>query len=134
MLVAAHLAIVGLILIAIVLGLRKERRMPVRVSGYDEVNCLLGVVFWASREPAISAKLPWANAMRIGYQVYLGWWLRLPQAELNVLAPFIDAMIEGRGPPLDLPPEYEDYRPRVLSAFKARMEAEGLWPKASVPV
>ncbi len=73
------------------------------------------------------------NGIRIssGLGMPLPYLTRLPRAELAVLAPFIDEIIEGRGPPLNLPPEYEDYRPRVLAAFKARMTAEGLWPEAS---
>ncbi len=134
MLVAVEFATVGLVLIAIVIGVRRERRMPVRVKGYDEVNCLFEVVAWASRDPAIGAKLPHANSMRIATPVFLGLWARLPRAELIVLAPFIDAMIEGQGPELNLPLEYEDYRPRVLAEFKARMKSEGQWPDASVSV
>ena len=50
--------------------------------------------------------------------------------ELALVAPFIDECIAGRGPPLNLPAEYEDWRPAALAAFKARMQAEGLWPAA----
>lgn len=123
----AHVAIVLLVLIAIFMGVRRERRMLVRVKGYDEVTCLLEVVAWASRDPAIRAKLPHANSVRLS-SIYLKWRARLPLAELIILAPFIDTAIEGRGPPLNLPLEYEDYRPRVLAAFKSRMQSEGLWP------
>jgi hypothetical protein len=127
MLVAVHFAVVGFILVVIVGGFRQQRRMLVRMKGYDEVGCVFDVVLWASRDPAIRSKLPYANALRIAVPLSLRWWARLPQTELAVLAPFIDAVIEGRGPPLNLPPEYEDYRPRVLDAFKSRMKSEGLW-------
>jgi hypothetical protein len=53
---------------------------------------------------------------------------RMSRAELEMLAPFIDKVIEGKGPPQNLPAEYEDRRPSVLSNFKARMQAGGLWP------
>ena len=56
--------------------------------------------------------------------------VRMSTQELALVAPFIDECIAGRGPPLNLPAEYEDWRPAALAAFKARMQAEGLWPAA----
>jgi hypothetical protein len=46
-----------------------------------------------------------------------------------MLVPFIDRVIDGKGQPLNLPAEYEDTRPADLRGFKARMQAEGFWPK-----
>jgi hypothetical protein len=131
MIVAVSITVL-LIAILSVAGFRREWRMPVGLKGYDEVNCVLDAVLWASRDPAVSAKLRYAAALRTSLPIYLGWWARFPQLELAVLAPFIDAMIEGNGPPLHRPPEYENYRPRVLAAFKARMKSEGLWPADSI--
>lgn len=120
------------LLVFAVFSFRREWRMPVRVKGFDEVACVLGVVWWASRDPAIRAKLPYANLLKSAASGW--WWARLPQSELVVLVPFIDATIDGRGPALNQPLEYEDYRPRVLAAFKSRMKSEGRWPDTPSPL
>jgi hypothetical protein len=52
--------------------------------------------------------------------------------DLAVLAPFIDQVIAGKGPPPILSAEYEDTRPATLGTFRARMQAEGLWPREAV--
>lgn len=57
----------------------------------------------------------------------------MSRSELETVAPFIDEVIAGRGPPWNLPAEYEDERPAVLTEFKTRMQREGMWPK-SVPL
>jgi hypothetical protein len=63
------------------------------------------------------------------YSGTFNWTGRIPVEELAMLAPFIDLAIDGKGPPLNLPAEYEDWRPETLAAFKKRMQAEGLWPQ-----
>jgi hypothetical protein len=47
---------------------------------------------------------------------------------IKVLSPFIDLVIDAKGPKQDLPAEYEDWHPKTLAAFKGRMQAEALWP------
>lgn len=55
----------------------------------------------------------------------------IPVEELAILHPFIDLIIDGKGPPLNQPAEYDD-RPEVLRKFKQRMQAEGLWPNPQI--
>jgi hypothetical protein len=136
MLVAAHFIVVLLIVIILITRGRKGPRLPIQLKSFDEIDCVCGAAAWATgrlgNEEA-NRKLPHTNGIRMSswFGTPLPYLVRLPQAELAILAPFIDAIIEGRGPPLNLPSEYEDYRPRVLAAFKARMKAEGLWPGSS---
>jgi hypothetical protein len=57
---------------------------------------------------------------------------RISAQDLAVLASLIDQVIAGQGPPRVLSAEYEDARPAILGVFKARMQAEGLWPREAV--
>jgi hypothetical protein len=56
------------------------------------------------------------------------WPLRrsISRDDLEFIAPYIDEWINGQAPPQDLPAEYWDWRPETLSAFKKRMQQEGL--------
>lgn len=71
---------------------------------------------------------------RLGqYPMYFYFLRAMRRQELEIVAPFIDKIIEGKGPPLNLPAEYEDERPAILAKFKARMQDEGLWPLPAPP-
>ena len=139
MLAAAHFVVIALIVIILVVAVRRkgpQPQLPVQLKSFDEIECVSGAAAWATRrlgDEKASRELRRVNGIRFSswFGTPLPYLVRLPQAELAVLSPFIDAMIEGRGPPLNLPPEYDDYRPRVLAAFKARMKSEGLWPGSS---
>lgn len=111
----------------------KRRRLPVTFTSLDEMNAVAEVVITARRQ--ISADDPRRTAIWL-------LWMYLPNSrvvpltrisaqDLEILAPFIDQFIAGKGPPSILPAEYEDWRPAVLSSFKARMQDEGLWPHTS---
>jgi hypothetical protein len=54
----------------------------------------------------------------------------ISREDLHFLSPYIDDWINGNAPPQNLPPEYEDWRPEALRAFKERMIRENLWPSA----
>jgi hypothetical protein len=65
------------------------------------------------------------------YSISFPWRRSISREDLEVLAPYIDEWID-RPPPQDLPSEYYDWRPDVLTPFKARMLKEGLWPASEM--
>lgn len=72
--------------------------------------------------------------MLYGFTFGLSRMGKIPVEELAVVSPFIDLIIDAKGPQPNLPPEYsqEEYlepRRETLRQFKKRMEAEGLWPQ-----
>ncbi len=109
-------------------------KLPVRFASIDELNAVADVARWARQ------RFERGDPRQKG--IIGTWWYlsrfsitrigaRISAQELVLLAPFIDEAIAGKGPPLNLPAEYEDDRPARLGAFKARMQNEGLWPSAS---
>ena len=127
-----HFAVASVALGFAAYGIYSWKDRPIRLRSFDEVDCIRRAAAFATQRlnlPPQDRTLFYSNLLwRDWWIIWFPWSVRLPIVELTALAPFIDGMIEGHGPPLNLPPEYEDYRPRVLAAFKARMEAEGLWP------
>jgi hypothetical protein len=128
--------VAGLILVGVLIlsarYLVKRSRLPVKFKNFGEMLCLAGVVIWAQRQ--IGAADPRQKALAfLNLYFWSSWWLtpitRISVQDLEILAPFIDQFIEGKGPPWILSAEYEDTRPAVLGDFKVRMEAEGLWPR-----
>ena len=118
------------ILIFAVYAQMKRNKLPVRFRTFDELTVVQGCVIWAWREiPADDPRRKQIAALWFWFpQVMIPIGTRLSAQDLALLAPFIDRIIAGQGPPSLLSAEYEDWRPRVLTAFKARMMAEGLWP------
>ncbi len=107
----------------------RHRSLPVEFKTFDEWEMVSDVVRWAqdqiaADDPRRAALMSLWVAPRRPLPVYFARW---PSAGLGALAPFIDRVIAGTGPPWPLPAEYDD-RAEVLGAFKARMRAEGLWP------
>jgi hypothetical protein len=122
-------ALAGLALCLILLRLGGNR--PVGCKTSDEASALRDVARWARDQVSrydwrreglalLSARIP---------TVAFPLFVRLSTDDLALLAPFIDQCIAGKELPAYLSGEYEDWRPAALAAFKARMQAEGLWPK-----
>jgi hypothetical protein len=106
-------------------------RRPVRFRSLDEQVTFGAVARWAARELDIrpnDPRLRYALSLWI-FSSDLNWLGSVPVEELALVAPFIDPMIEGKGPPPNIPPDYKDGRPQMLTRFKERMIAQGLWPK-----
>ncbi len=107
-------------------------KLPVRFASIDELNAVADVARWARQR--FERGDPLQKAI-IGTWWYLSRFsitrigARISARELALVAPFIDEVIAGKGPPLDLAAEYGDDRPACLGAFKARIHAEGLWPQ-----
>jgi hypothetical protein len=123
------LVIVGAIL-AGAFAFLSATRMPVRFRNLDEQREIYNVARWAANELNTE---PSRQRLRYSlslwaYSAKFNWLGSIPVEELAILGSFIDRTIDGKGPPLNLPPEYDDTRPEVLRRFKKRMEAEGLWP------
>jgi hypothetical protein len=121
----------AVIITAIVL-IAAAMRMPVTFKNLDEERAVYDAAYWAERELNLGRKdrrLLYSRAIWVHLYGY-SWMGSIPVAELAILAPFINRIIDGKGPPLNLPAEYEDIRPKILGQFKKRMEAEGLWPRA----
>ncbi len=109
---------------------RRNDKTSVQFNSADEMNTVSEVVWWA--EDQFAADDPRGQVLRSlstmptspFHFLFVGW----PVSALAVLAPFIDQVIAGQGPPWPLPAEYDD-RAEVLGAFKARMQAKGVWPR-----
>ena len=127
--------VIAVIAIA-VLAVRVRANQPVWFKTLDELGSVTDVVVWASKQ--IATDNPRRKALQL-LSVKLGppavsvltplSFVRMSAEDLALVAPFVDECIAGRGPPLNMPAEYEDWRPAALAAFKARMRAEGLWPR-----
>lgn len=119
-----------------VFAARVRASQPVRFKTFDEVGSVDDVVVWASKQiPADDRRRSALDMLSIKISPPSSSGLTPPSLvsmsveDLALAAPFIDECIAGRGPPLNMPAEYEDWRPAALAAFKARMQAEGLWPR-----
>jgi hypothetical protein len=122
-----------LIVVALVIDARTPRvRKPVTFKNLDEEQAVFGVADWASKQLGMRPGDPQLlHSFLLDAYLNQGNWMgRIPTEELALLSPFIDLMIEGKGPPQNLPAEYDDPRPEILRRFKGRMQAEGLWPPA----
>jgi hypothetical protein len=120
-----------LIFIALIVARTSRSRMLVKFKNLDEQDAFYGVARWASEQLSLR---PGDVRVRTSLNLWsynLSWRGRIPTEELNFLSPFIDLMIEGKGPRPNLPAEYEDSRPETLRRFKERMQSEGLWPQNS---
>jgi hypothetical protein len=105
-----------------------KSRWPVRFKNFDEQSAVCSVAWWAAKQLNIKPSDPRLMYSRPAW-LYLTWMGSIPVEELALLSPFIDLVIDGKGPKQDLPAEYEDWHPKTLAAFKSRMQAEGLWPQ-----
>jgi hypothetical protein len=114
---------------AVIIWLIRRRRSGIGFKTLDEVAVVQQLIAWvADKEPERRIRLLFGNTLMHHGIVALQ---SIPREDLAILAPYIDEWIEGRLPPQNLPAEYEDYRPRVLLAFKQRLQSEGRWPLAS---
>jgi hypothetical protein len=122
-------------------AVRQRQKLPVRFKSIDEYVTVTDVTNSALKQ------LPRDDPRRLILQVASlrlddsvrpvvvpPSWVRISAEDLRVLAPFIDLWIDKKGPPINLPFEYqaemENERAARLAAFKARMQSEGLWPAA----
>jgi hypothetical protein len=124
--------ILGIGLAVALYWLRKVRaaEMPVTFKNLDEETTIYQVARWAAKQldlPPGDSRLRWSLVLWAS-SANFSWMGRIPKSELAELQPFIDLVIEGKGPPQNLPAEYNDLRPGILRGFKARMKAESLWP------
>jgi hypothetical protein len=123
--------IVGGVIIAMIAAVAANR-LPVRFRSFYELNEIYGVARWAAKELALTegdTRLFHSLNLFV-YSLYGYWASSIPIEELALLAPFIDRIIDGKGPLLNLPMEYEVQRRETLQRFKRRMEAGGLWPQS----
>jgi hypothetical protein len=106
--------------------------MPVKFKSLDEESTVYQVARWAAKElNKKPSDLELRHSLTLwAYSVQFNWMGSIPIEELRVLSPFIDRMIDGNGPPQNLPSDYTDWRPETLRRFKDRMIAEGLWPES----
>jgi hypothetical protein len=123
-------------ILAVALAIGAKNRLPVRFRNWDEQHEVYGVARWAAKElpPLKNGNMRLLHSLTLNNDLlqFFYWMNSIPVDELTILAPFIDRMIDGNGPPLNLPAEYEDERPDILRRFKERMEAEELWPKSQL--
>jgi hypothetical protein len=107
-------------------------KLPVSFTSLDELSAVAGVAKWARQrfdrgDPRRTAiDQTWWYLARFDF-TRMG--ARISAQEIALLAPFIDQVIAGEGPPPFLSAEYGDDRPALLGAFKARMQTEGRWPR-----
>jgi hypothetical protein len=126
------LSVAILIMVGLVVGARRPRiPMPVTFKNLKELRTVSGVAKWANKQLGDNRN----SRSRLQHSVFLfaynsTWMARIPVEELAILSPFIDLIIEGKGPPPILSAEYEDERPATLKRFKERMQAEGRWPRS----
>jgi hypothetical protein len=130
--------VIAVIAVAVLAG-RARASQPVRFKTFEEVGSVTDVVVWASKQiPADDQRRSALRMLFIKISPPSSAGLTPPSLvgmsveDLALAAPFIDECIAGRGPPLNMPAEYEDWRPAALAAFKARIQAEGLWPREAV--
>ena len=123
----------GLTILGVV-ALLKRRKLPVKFGTQDELEAFTRVVAWArkqigrddQRRKAISVLyIHFVLSSPVGFVALA----RISTEQLEILAPFIDQFIDGKGPPPMLSAEYEDWQPAALRGFKERMKAERLWPE-----
>jgi hypothetical protein len=126
------LAVFAVAAICWVLIIGFDHRWPVRFKHLVEQEAVSFVAHWAARQLNMAPsdqRLRYSNSLSL-LSVILNWRGSIPVEELALLAPFIDLVIDGEGPPQKLPAYYEDTRPETLRRFKQRMQSEGLWPQS----
>ena len=114
----------------------KRRKLPVKFGTRDELEAFTRVVAWARKQIGRDDQRWKAISILYAYFVQssmLGMTFvalaRISTEQLEIVAPFIDQFIDGKGPPPMLSAEYEDWQPAALRGFKERMKAERLWPE-----
>jgi hypothetical protein len=127
------------------IAFKRRLALPVRFTSRDEIYAVQeAAMLGRSQTPADYAKsgrfislqprLTGSGIMRNSFTYnrlpLFPSLVHLSKEELEMLAPFIDQIIDGKAS-WGLPAEYEDYRPAVLQAFKERMIAQHLWPSQS---
>ena len=126
------LAVFAVAAICWVLIIGFDHRWPVRFKHLVEQEAVSFVAHWAARQLNMAPsdrRLRYSNSLSL-LSVILNWRGSIPVEELALLAPFIDLVIDGQGPPQNLPADYDDTRPETLRRFKQRMQSEGLWPQS----
>jgi hypothetical protein len=126
------LAALAIAAICSVLIIGFDHRWPVRFKHLVEQEAVSFVAHWAAKQLNMAPgdrRLQYSNSLSL-LSVILNWRGSIPVEELALLAPFIDLVIDGKGPPQNLPANYEDTRPETLRRFKQRMQSEGLWPQS----
>jgi hypothetical protein len=119
------LAWVGVL--AVLVWVIQRRRSGIGFKSLDEVAVVQELMFWvADKVPERRSRLLFGSTLMPRNIVALQ---TISREDLAVLAPYIDDWIDGRLPPQNLPAEYEDFRPRVLRAFKQRLQSQGRWPE-----
>jgi hypothetical protein len=107
----------------------------VKFKTNDELEAVASVAIWARQQ--IGHDDPRWKAISLMYGYFTSYGIQMPvftrisAQDLEILAPFIDRFIEGKGPPSILSVEYEVWQPAALKSFKARMKIEGWWPESS---
>jgi hypothetical protein len=121
---------------------RPRPQWPIGFGSWEELEAVGAVARWASQQ--VGRDDPrYLTLFRLGLRGYpqRPFDVRLlsprsirsrgmSQSELEILAPFIDETIEGKGEPWPLPAEY-DHRSEDLTVFRTRMQPESLWPKSA---
>ncbi len=121
-------ALAGAGLIAALAWTALRRRHRIRFKTFDEFAVVKELMLWAAQQlPDREGQIFAAKAMMLRPSDIVALQ-SISREDLAVLAPFIDAWIDGKAPPQNLPAEYEDYRPRTLLAFKRRLQSKTLWP------
>jgi len=126
------LAVFAVAAICWVLIIGFDHRWPVRFKHLVEQEAVSFVAHWAARQLNMAPsdrRLRYSNSLSL-LSVILNWRGSIPVEELALLAPFIDLVIDGQGPPQNLPADYDDTRPETLRRFKQRMQSEDLWPQS----
>ncbi len=110
----------------------KRGPTPVKLESLDEVIALRNASEWACKQ--IERDDPrWRTvAFLLDYLSVASFAFSAPLSanELELLAPFIDGIIGGQGPPSSWSADYETWNRAVLKAFKARISSEGLWAES----
>jgi hypothetical protein len=126
------LAVLAVAAICSALIVGSKHRWPVRFKHLVEQEAVSFVAHWAAIQLNMAPgdrRLRYSKSLSL-LSVILDWRGSIPVEELALLAPFIDLVIDGQGPPQNLPADYDDTRPETLRRFKQRMQSEGLWPQS----
>jgi hypothetical protein len=106
----------------------RRSRSRIRFKTFDEVAVVRELLLWAApKVPGRRGRMLFASSLAIA-PFAIPAMHSMSRSDLAILAPYIDEWIEGRLPPQNPPADYEDTRPKVLLAFKQRLQSEGLWP------
>ena len=126
------LAVLAVAAICSALIVGSKHRWPVRFKHLVEQEAVSFVAHWAAIQLNMAPgdrRLRYSKSLSL-LSVILDWRGSIPVEELALLAPFIDLVIDGQGPPQNLPADYDDTRPETLRRFKQRMQSEDLWPQS----